>query len=74
MEHVIDISALSDEDLFFEWKSWFTYYRNKEELPEDDRKYFRELSTAMRDRKLIAPSIPSSSGWANELVGASANG
>jgi hypothetical protein len=62
MEKVQNISALSEDELFSEWKDWFTYYRNQGELPEDDRRYFRKLSSEMKKRGLVSKSLPSSSG------------
>jgi hypothetical protein len=58
-----DISKLTDEELFFEWKDWFTIYRGQGALPKDERQYFKDLSKAMRDRKLIADRF---SGWLDE--------
>ena len=66
MEKVQDIAALSDDDLFSEWKDWFTYYRNQGELPEDERKYFRELCTEMKKRGLVSKTVPSLSGFFTE--------
>ena len=56
-----DILVLSDEDLFSEWKDWFTIYRNAGVLPDEDRKYFRKLGNEMRKRGLVSKGIPSSS-------------
>jgi len=65
MEKVQNIVALSSDDLFSEWKDWFTYYRNQGELPEDDRKYFRKLSNEMKKRGLVSKSLPS---WRRVLI------
>jgi hypothetical protein len=59
---VKDIAALSNDDLFSEWKDWFTYYRNQGKLPKDERRYFRQLSDEMKKRELVSKSIPGSSG------------
>ncbi len=63
MEMLQDITTLSDEDLFMEWKEWFTIYRNMGTLPEKERQYFKDLSQAMRDRKLVTDKIAPSSSW-----------
>jgi hypothetical protein len=57
MEKVKDISTLTDDNLFSEWKDWFTIYRNEGKLPEDERKYFRKLSGEMKKRGLVSKSL-----------------
>lgn len=59
MNIIKDPTKLSDEDLFFEWKDWFTYYRNAGEIPENEREYFRKLSAEMRKRNLVSKTYHS---------------
>jgi hypothetical protein len=61
MEKIQNIAVLSDDNLFSEWKDWFTFYRNQGKLPEDDRKYFRKLSGEMKKRGLVSKSLSNSS-------------
>lgn len=47
------IAKLSDDDLLNEMMAWFRVYRNEGELKDDERKYFQNICSEIRERELI---------------------